>query len=144
MTDAQWWRTIIIRTVTIVVAVGVGGATGVALVDLTAQEAAERVCARMGCDVPAPARSALTDGPAAEYVSLCEDSPDGAGPCVILDDLNGVNVWWYVAPGAHYPGNRVRIGVCTVETGGPVPCVWVPSMMGEHRNTGDSGAYVYR
>lgn len=139
MTDAQWWRMIIVRTVTIVVAVGVGGATGVALVDLTAQEATERACARMGCDVPAPARSAPTGDPAAEYVPLCEDS-NLTGPCV-QSDPGG---WWYIASGAHYPGDRVRIGACRVETGGPVPCVWVPSMMGERRNTGDSGAYVYR
>ena len=139
MTDAQWWRMVTIRAALTLIGLGAGAATALAAVDLAATKATERVCARVGCEVPSPARSALTDGPAAEYVSLCEDS-NLTGPCV-QSDPGG---WWYIASGAHYPAGRVRIDACRVETGGPVPCVWVPSMMGEHHNMGDSGAYVYR
>lgn len=139
MTDVPSWRIVAIRAALTLIGLGAGAATALAAVDLAAMKATERVCARVDCEVPSPARSAPTDDPAAEYVPLCEDG-NLTGPCV----QGNPGGWWYVASGAHYPGGRVRISACRVETGGPVPCVWVPSMMGEHRNTGDSGAYVYR
>lgn len=137
-------RAVLLRTAWVVGAAVLGTLVGVSFSDATAERAADRMCARVGCPVPTPSRPAVWDDPAAEYVPLCEDTPEGAGPCVMLDDLNGVNVWWYVGQGATYPGGRARIEPCRVETGGPVPCVWVPSAMGTHRNPGDSGAYVYR
>lgn len=137
-------RAVLLRIVWVVLAAALGGAVGVAIQERADQRAEDRVCARVGCPVPTPSRSAVWDDPAAEYVPLCEDTPEGAGPCVMLDDLNGVNTWWYVGQGATYPGGRARIEPCRVETGGPLPCVWVPSAMGAHRNPGDSGAYVYR
>lgn len=81
--------------------------------------------------------------PATQYVPMCEDA-DLAGPCVALEGANGALHWFYVAPGAVYPAGKQSIVPCATEDGGPVPCVWVPSTMGEHPNLGDSGAYVYR
>lgn len=94
-------------------------------------------CTPQRCGVPHPVSSPIGD-PAAEYVPLCEDVDEGAGPCVMGDE----GAWYYVAAGSRYPDGRARIAGCAVEDGGPVPCVWVPSVMDNQQ--GDSGAYVYR
>jgi hypothetical protein len=99
-------------------------------------------CRPSACGVPVPASSPMSD-PASEYVPLCEDA-GLTGPCVMMDDTTVLNAWWYVGAGAQYPAGRVQVAGCVVETGGPVPCAWVPSAMGEHPTTGDMGAYVYR
>lgn len=137
-------RAVLLRIAWILGAAALGCLVSLSVTNVSAEKATDRVCARMGCPVPTQSRTALMDDPAAEYVPLCEDTPNGAGPCVMLDGLNGVNTWWYVAHGATYPGGRAIISPCRVEDGGPVPCVWVPSVMGEHPTTGDAGAYVYR
>jgi hypothetical protein len=92
-------------------------------------------------DRPSPASSPTGQAPW-EYVALCEDVPDGMGPCVAYERPNGSLRLYYVAAGRKYPDGRQTIAACPTEGGGPGPCVWVPSVMGNDR--GDSGAYVYR
>ncbi len=77
---------------------------------------------------PCPAGCKVPAGPA--YVPLCE--PSDQGPCV--EATRGA---WYV----RHSGARTRVAPCPTEAGGPVPCVWVPSAMGNDQ--GDSGAYLY-
>lgn len=87
---------------------------------------------------PAATDPAAAADPVAVHVPVCEDTADGSGPCVMWDE----DQWWYVDLGARYPQGRQLTQACAVETGGPIPCVWVPSAMGNGQ--GDSGAYVYR
>jgi hypothetical protein len=93
-----------------------------------------------GCAVP----GADASGDYPLYVPLCEDTDTGAGPCVMLDDVDAVTGWWYVPAGHVYPDAVVRLALCATEDGDGtgVPCVWVPSVQGNGQ--GDSGAYVYR
>lgn len=141
--SGRQWRILAMRTGWVALAFLAGATASSALIGPRHSDP-QPTGAPIPTQAPAPARKALWADPAAEYVPLCEDTPEGAGPCVMLDDLDGVNVWWYVGPGAHYPDGRARVTPCRVEDGGPVPCVWVPSVMGEYPNAGDSGAYVYR
>ena len=92
-------------------------------------------CTPDGCGVPRPVSSPIS-APAAQYVPVCEDTPDGTGPCVMGDD-GGL---WYVAAGSRYPDGRQGIAECADRLGTGAPCVWVPA---SHGDTGDSGAYVW-
>jgi hypothetical protein len=82
-------------------------------------------CAPAGCTVP---------GTGPLYVPLCHRGDEG--PCV--GQASGA--WRYVHRGATWPGGT-RVAPCASASGAPVPCVWVPSVMGGDQ--GDSGAYVY-
>lgn len=86
-------------------------------------------CPGAACEVPT--------GEEPRYVPQCPDS-DGIGPCV--GQVGDSGMWLYVAYRAAWPHGR-SVALCPTEDGGPVPCVWVPSVQGN--NTGDSGALVY-
>lgn len=128
--------------------VGVGMAlavVGVALLLLAALSGCEPAkgptdpCPRNGCTVPIPTTQPVAVPPL--YVPQCHDVDTLMGPCV--DQVGDSKMWIYIAEGNMWPAPGTRMVACKVETGGPVPCVWVVDKMGEHPNTGDSGAYVY-
>lgn len=96
---------------------------------------ADDPCRPAGCSVPGPRAASV-----AEYVALCHDVDGEEGPCV---DQGVSGAWYYIAEGATFPYG-VRLVPCAGPDGGPVPCVWVPSAMGQRPATGDAGAYVYR
>jgi hypothetical protein len=72
------------------------------------------------------------------YVADCEDTANGVGPCVMLDDPTGYQEYWYVPSGKVYPDDAVAVGVCDTEdgSGDRSACVWVPWPMDDRPEGG--------
>lgn len=87
-------------------------------------------CPSGGCEVPQ-----------AVPVVLCTSTDLGRGPCVgVMGEPARDGLWIYVPDGALFPAGHA-VELCPTEDGGPVPCLWVPSVQGN--GTGNAGSYLF-
>lgn len=105
-----------------------------------------------GCDPqrPAPPDPCPTGCtvPAADpqYLRRCSDldayadaGTPGDGPCV--DQVGDSGLWVVTPAGARWP-DGLAVLACPTEDGGPVPCAWVPAVMGNGAPA-DAGVYLW-
>jgi hypothetical protein len=102
----------------------------------------EDPCAPGGCQVPIRPSDAPAAVSAPLYVPQCHDVDPGHTPACV-DQVGDSGMWIFTPEGSAWP-EGVAVTLCPTEDGGPDgPCVWLPSIQGQHPTTGDAGAYVF-